>query len=215
MVNSVEARSRKRALVVGLLVTLAVTGGCDDGGSATPRAVTTSPIAGTPATSSPAPAVGPSYDATNLDLCRRTDLKPLAALSVRVARTDPKPPLARQGSSCLFEMRTADDHQANLLVEASSLTNAEEAGRLYRATQQVTAMTADGPVADIGEEAEGFLKRSDPGFKYTEYMLHARAANLVVKVWLAVGGDSYLPKEALAAKALTILKATFTAVPHA
>ncbi|MGC4864705.1 hypothetical protein ACLQ3B_04620 [Micromonospora sp. DT53] len=215
MVNTVEARSRKRALVVGLLVTLAVTGGCDDGGSATPRAVTTSPSAGTPATSSPAPAVGPSYDATNLDLCRRTDLTPLADLSVRVARTDPKPPLARQGSSCLFEMRTADDHQANLLVEASSLTSTEEAERLYTATQQVTGMTADGPVADVGEEAEGFLKRSDPGFKYTEYMLHARAANLVVKVWLAVGGDSYLPKEALAAKALTILKATFTAVPHA
>ncbi|WP_433458364.1 hypothetical protein [Micromonospora sp. CA-248212] len=215
MVNSVKARARKRALVVGLLVTLAVTGGCDDGGSATPRAVTTSPIAGTPATSSPAPAVGPTYDATNLDLCRRTDLTTLADLSVRVARTDPKPPLARQGSSCLFEMRTADDHQANLLVEASSLTSAEEAGRLYTATQQVTAMTADGPVAEVGEEAEGFVKRSDPGFKYTEYMVHARDANLVVKVWLAVGGDSYLPTKTLAAKALTILKATYTAVPHA
>ncbi|MGC4755589.1 hypothetical protein [Micromonospora trifolii] len=209
-----KARSRKRALVVGLLVTLAVTGGCDDGGPATPRAVTTSPIAGAPATSSPAPTVGPSYDATNLDLCRRTDLTPLADLSVKVARTDPKPPLARQGSSCLFEMRTADDHQANLLVEASSLTSAEEAGRLYTATQQVTGMTADGPVADVAEEAEGFVKRSDPGFKYTEYMIHARGANLVVKVWLAVGGDSYLPKEALAAKALAILKATYTAVPH-
>ncbi|MFG3640769.1 hypothetical protein ACGF3C_10950 [Micromonospora sp. NPDC047762] len=215
MVNSVEARSRRKALVVGLLVTLAATGGCDDGGSARPRAVTTSPIVGAPATSSPPPAVDSLYDATNLDLCRRTDLAPLADLSVKVARTDPKPPLARQGSSCLFAMRTADDHQANLLVEASSLTSAEEAGRLYTATQQVTAMTADGFLADVGEEAEGFVKRSDPGFKYTEYMVHARGANLVVKVWLAVGGDSYLSKQVLAAKALAILKATYTAVPHA
>ncbi|MEU7923262.1 hypothetical protein [Micromonospora zamorensis] len=154
------------------------------------------------------------YDATNLDLCRRTDLAPLADLSVKVARTDPKPPLGRPGSSCLFEMRTADDHQANLLVEASSLTSVEEAGRLYTATQQVTGMTADGPVPGLGEQAEAFVKRSDPGFKYTEYMVHARGANLVVKVWLAIGGGSYLPKEVLAAKALEILKATFTAVPH-
>ncbi|MEU5931124.1 hypothetical protein [Micromonospora sp. NPDC047187] len=109
------------------------------------------------------------YDATNLDLCRRTNFAPLADLSVRVTRTDPKLPLARQGSSCLFEMRTAGDHRANLLVEASSLTSAEEAGRLYTATQQVTGMTADGPAAGVGvgEQAEAFVKRSDPGFKYT------------------------------------------------
>ena len=195
-------------------MTFAAVGACD-GGAATPAARTTPSAVSAPATGSPAPAAGVSYDAANLDLCRDTDLTPLADLSLRVARTDPKPPLARQGSACLFEMRTADGHQANLRVEASSLTSAEEAGQLYRTTRQVTGMTPAGPVAGVGEEAEGFVKRSDPGFKYAEYLVHARSANLVVQVWLAVGGESYLPQDVLAVKALTILKATHAAVPRA
>lgn len=46
-------------------------------------------------------------------------------------------------------------------------------------------------------------------------MVHARTGNLVVKVWLAVGGDSFIPTATLADKSLTILKATQAAVPTA
>lgn len=44
-------------------------------------------------------------------------------------------------------------------------------------------------------------------------MVHSRTGNLVVKVWLAVGGDSYVPTSTLAEKSLDILAATRSAVP--
>ncbi|SCG38315.1 hypothetical protein GA0070614_0502 [Micromonospora coxensis] len=76
-------------------------------------------------------------------------------------------------------------------------------------------MAPAGPVTGVGEEAEAFTKQSTPGFKYAEYMVHSRTGNLVVKVWLAVGGDSFTPTATLAAKAVAILSATRSAVPVA
>ncbi|MBQ1019782.1 hypothetical protein KBX71_18195 [Micromonospora sp. D93] len=146
-------------------------------------------------------------------MCKRTDLRPLAELSLTVARTDPKPPLGQPGASCLFEMRTKDGHQANLRVEAATPASEQEARLLYRATAQVTVMTPAGVITGVGDEAEAFTRRSEPGFKYAEYMVRARTGNLVVKVWLAVGGASYAATETLASKALTLLKATQAAVP--
>ncbi|PYC65560.1 hypothetical protein C7C45_28230 [Micromonospora arborensis] len=146
-------------------------------------------------------------------MCKRTDLRPLADLSLTVARTDPTPPLGRPGVACLFELRTKDGHEANLRVEASTPVSAEEARLLYRSTGQVTVMTPVGVIAGVGDEAEAFTRRSEPGFKYAEYMVHARMGNLVVKVWLAVGGASYVATETLAPKALTVLRATQAAVP--
>lgn len=176
------------------------------------------PTAGSGTSSSVAPtaptaSAGPMYRAQDLELCKRTDLQPLEELSLTVARTDPKPPLGQPGAACLFEMRTKDGHQANLRVEASTPASEQEARLLYRATAQVTVMTPAGVITGVGDEAEAFTRRSEPGFKYAEYMVRARTANLVVKVWLAVGGASYTATETLASKALTLLKATQAAVP--
>ncbi|MCI4066102.1 hypothetical protein MRQ36_27565 [Micromonospora sp. R77] len=110
-------------------------------------------------------------------------------------------------------MRTAAGYQANLRVEASTPETVEDARRLYRATRDVTGMTPVGPVSGAGEEAEAFTKQSTPGFKYAEYMVHARAGNLVVKVWLAVGGTSYVSASMLAVKSLALLRAVQSAVP--
>ena len=142
-------------------------------------------------------------------------MKVVADLAPEVTREDPRPPLARPGAACLFEMRTKGGYQANLRVEASTLATADEARQLYRGTRRATGMTPAGAVPGLGEEAEAFTKRSSPGFKYAEYMVHARTGNLVVKVWLAVGGDSYVANSVLAEKSLTILRATQAAVPTA
>ncbi|MGC5033756.1 hypothetical protein [Micromonospora sp. DT229] len=194
-----------------VLVAVAALAGCD---AETPVAAPSAPAqtsAGVPS-ATPSPA-GPSYSAAELDLCRRTDLAPLADLALTVTRTDPKPPPGRPGAACLFEMRTRSGHEANLRVEASTPATAEEARLLYQGTREATGMTPAGPVAQVGEEAEAFTKRSTPGFRYAEYMVHSRTGNLVVKVWLAVGGEAYLPTATLASAALDILTATQSAVP--
>ncbi|WP_406106583.1 hypothetical protein [Micromonospora globbae] len=166
-----------------------------------------------PSGGGPAPADGPLYHADGLDLCGRTDLAVLADLGLTVTRTDPTPPAVRPGAACLFEMRTSKGYEANLRVEASTPGTVEEARRLYRGTGQATTMRRIGAVDGAGEEAEAFGKQSEPGFRYAEYMVHSRTGNLVVKVWLAVGGDSYVPTSTLAEKSLDILAATRSAVP--
>ncbi|MEV4481789.1 hypothetical protein [Micromonospora coxensis] len=206
-----SAPYRKPLLVVTLTAALALAG-CSSGESSvaapTPAATTASSA---PQASSSTGA--PSYDAAGLDLCARTDVGALADLGLTVRRTDARPPNGRPGAACLFEMRTKTGHEANLRVEASTPATADEAARLYRGTRQATGMAPVGPVADAGEEAEAFTKQSTPGFKYAEYMVHSRTGNLVVKVWLAVGGDSFTPTATLATKAIAILSATRSAVP--
>ncbi len=206
--------SLRRSGLAVALVAVAVLGGCDRTEELpvpTPPADASTPA---PAASSPA-APAPAYTAAGLDLCERTDLAPLADLRLTVTRSDPKPPAGRPGAACLFEMRTRDGYQANLLVEASTPATADVARQLYRGTREATGMTPAGPVTGVGEEAEAFTKQSTPGFRYAEYMVHARTGNLVVKVWLAVGGDSFVPAETLAGRSRTILEATRAAVPTA
>ncbi|MEV4826138.1 hypothetical protein [Micromonospora sp. NPDC049274] len=198
-------------LVVALVAVFA-TAACD-GASAPAGAPIAGPATSSVASTAPTASAGPLYRAQDLELCKRTDLRPLAELSLTVARTDPKPPLGQPGAACLFEMRTKDGHEATLRVEASTPASEQEARLLYRAKAQVTVMTPAGAVTGVGDEAEAFTRRSEPGFKYAEYMVHARTGNLVVKVWLAVGGVSYAATETLASKALTFLKATQAVVP--
>ncbi|SCL58363.1 hypothetical protein GA0070604_3816 [Micromonospora eburnea] len=142
-------------------------------------------------------------------------MEALADLELTVRRTDPSPPAGRPAAACLFEMRTKTGYEANLRVEASTPETVEEARQLYRGTRGATGMNPAGAVTGVGEEAEAFTKQSTPGFKYAEYMVHARTGNLVVKVWLAVGGESYVPTSTLAAKALAVVRATQSAVPTA
>lgn len=191
--------------MLGVLLAL---GGCTDGerseGSVQPA---------TPA--SPAASTADLYAAADLDLCAKTDRAPLADLKLTVRGTDPKPPPSAPGSACLFEMRTADGHEASLRVEAATPSSADQARQLYQATADVSGMSRDAAVTGLGEQAEGFAKQSDPGFKYAEYLIHAQTGNLVVKVWLAVGGDSYVPKRTLAAAVREIAGATLQLVPKA
>jgi hypothetical protein len=190
--------------------------GCSDGPDDPLTAPTAAATSAGPAASATTPGgLARRYDATHLDLCARTDRAPLAGLSLKLSRSEPRPPRSAPGAACLFDLRTTDGHEASLLVEASTLGSAEEAGRLYRATADVTGMTADGAIAGVGEEAEGFAKESDPGFKNSEYLVHARTGNLVVKVWLAVGGKAFTPKQRLADAVLPILKATLAVIPEA
>ena len=78
-------------------------------------------------------------------------------------------------------------------------------------------MVSDAAVSGVGDQAEGFAIQTEPkpGFKYGEYRIQARKANLVLDVWLAVGGSTFVPKETLAAKVLTILKNTLATVDEA
>ncbi|MDH6465754.1 hypothetical protein M2302_005956 [Micromonospora sp. A200] len=200
--------------LLAALVVFAVSG-CDVGADPPTAAPSAEAQVSTGVPSASTSARRLSYTAVNVDLCARTDLGPLADLGVTVTRTDPKPPAGRPGAACLFEMRTKAGYQANLRVEASTPASEGEARLLYRGTRQATGMTSVGAVANVGEEAEAFTKRSEPGFRYAEYMVHARSGNLVVKVWLAVGAASYTPTQTLAGKSLTFLKATQASVPTA
>ncbi|MER6589655.1 hypothetical protein [Micromonospora chalcea] len=204
---------RLSAVAAAVLLAAAVAS-CDNADG--PIAAPTPPSASaTGVAAGPTAPADPAYTADGLDLCARKDVKVVADLAPEVTREDPRPPLARPGAACLFEMRTKAGYQANLRVEASALATADEARQLYRGTRRATGMTPAGAVPGVGEEAEAFTKRSSPGFKYAEYMVHARTGNLVVKVWLAVGGESYVANSVLAEKSLIILRATQAAVPTA
>jgi hypothetical protein len=160
-------------------------------------------------------ATGPTYDATGLDVCAKADVGQLTDLSLTVERSDSKAPTSAPGAACLFELRGPDGRKATLLVEASTLTSPQDAEKLFRATRNVTVMTFDGEVKGIGDQAEGFAKESQSGSKNSEYLVHARSGNLVVKVWLTVGGNDFTPKATLATKAQAILKAALASVPKA
>lgn len=204
------------ARVVGTAVLLAVVSVSACTGTNAPRgapsAVVDSPAATVSGTAGPVP---PRYRADDLDLCRRVNLDPLAELKVTVQRRDPTPPPSGPGAACLFEMRTAGGQPASLRVAVETPATAAEAAAVYRATGRVTVMRPEGPVEGIGEQAEAYSRESEPGFKYAEYLIQARTGNLVVEVWLAVGGTAFTPKARLATAARAVLVATMAQVPRA
>jgi hypothetical protein len=209
--------SYRRSAVAGLGVlagALAVAG-CSGGAVQPPAAPTSgSPVTVPTSTTSAAASAGPAYNATGLDLCAKTDTAQLSGLSLTVDRADAKAPTSGPGAACLFNLRTADGHKASLLVEASTPPSTQDAERLFRSKAAVTVMTSEGAVTGLGDEAEAFSKESQPGFKYSEYLVHARSGNLVVKVWLAVGGNEFTPKATLAARSQAIAKTALAAVPR-
>jgi hypothetical protein len=187
-----------------------VAAGCSDSGPDKPAgAATTNPEPTVPATT--AQATG--YRAAELDLCKKTDLKPLAGLDLTVSATDPKPPPSAPGAACLFTMKTKDGHEAGLRVEASTPESVEKATQLYHTTSAITDMKQAGPVSGLGEEAEAYTKQADQGYKDSEYLVHARQENLVIKVWLSVGGDRYASKQSLEGPSKDIAAATIALVP--
>ncbi|RZT77907.1 hypothetical protein EV382_1082 [Micromonospora violae] len=76
-------------------------------------------------------------------------------------------------------------------------------------------MRRAGDLEGIGDEAEAYTRQSQPGFKYAEYMAQARDDNLVVQVWLAVGGDEFVSTELLARETVRALRRTLALVPTA
>ncbi|WP_247669655.1 hypothetical protein [Micromonospora sp. H61] len=112
-------------------------------------------------------------------------------------------------------METADGHEANFRVEASTPASAEEAVQLYGTARQGASMRREGGLEGIGDEAEAYTRQSQPGFKYAEHMAQARENNLVVQVWLAVGGDEFVPTKLLAQATVKALRRTLALVPTA
>jgi len=161
---------------------------------------------------------GPSalrYNASSFDLCARTDRRPLADLALTVEQTNDRPTLTPDpGAACLFEMRTPDGYMANLLVRAATPASIEEAEGLFRSTRRVTAMDFAGAVTGLGDEAEAYSKESEPGFKYSEYKVSVRSGNLVLDVWLAVGGVAFTPVATLAERSQAIARTVLTQIPR-
>lgn len=206
--------SRSVLTAAGSVLVLVLAGACDSRSDA-PAGAPTVATEATENAPEPAPSEPPKYNAVGLDICARTDLSPLDGLSLTLAERLPKTPTSGPGAACLFEMRSRDGHPASLLVEATTLASVGEAERLYQTTQQVSSMTFDGELAGVADEAQAFIEESEPGFKYSEYMVRARSENLVVKVWLAVGGKEFTAKSDLAPRALAVLKSTLALVPEA
>lgn len=195
---------------VGILVLVLSLGACTSEKPA-PQ-VTATPIAS--ATSNAPAAVKYRYQPSTVDLCK-TDLTPLAELKLAPKKTDSTLPLAGPGEACLFEMTTPSGHIASLRVEAVALTSSEDAQRLYKTQHDTTRMKPDGGISGLGDEAEGFTLETEPGFKYSEYRVHARQDNLVLEVWVAVGGNAFTPKQILAAIAQAVTRTTLATVSAA
>jgi hypothetical protein len=177
-------------------IALGLVAGCSGGSKpkppapATPRSVATSALAS---------ASTGVYEATELNLCDAVDLTPLKGLGLTALKTDPKPPPSAPGAACLFTMTTKTGHAASLRVEASTPESAEQARLLYQSTSSVTDLVDEGPVSDLGEQAGGYSGQSTAsGEKTTEYLVHARTGNLVVKTFLTVGGNDYASTQSLA-----------------
>jgi hypothetical protein len=195
----------------GLVVLAALTvAGCTQ----EPPSPTPTPAASTAPEASASPA-GPTYKASTLDLCAKTDLAPLADLSLKLEGKDDSPPNGGPGAACFFKFKTAGGHLASLRVEAMAVSSAEEAEKAFKSQQNVSVMKSDGPVSGLGDQAEGRTLDSEPGFKQSEYMIHGRVGNLTFKAWLSVGGNAFTPKTTLAPKVNTIAKALLTTASSA
>jgi hypothetical protein len=180
-------------------------------------ACTSSPPS-TPSTSAPtsappgsAAAAAPSYRyQPGVNLCEKTDVGVVAPLNLTVKSKSGTPPQAGPGEACLIEATSPSGRPASLRVEAVVLPNADTAKQLYKTQHETTRMQPDGAISGLGDEAEGLTLQTDPGFKYAEYRVHLRRDNLVIEVWLAVGGDDFVPKATLQAMARTVAAATLS-----
>jgi hypothetical protein len=177
---------------------------------------TTAPTA-SPATNASSPPVAPRYryHEGTINLCEKSDLGPIAPLRLTVKSKSPAPPAAGPGEACLFEATSPSGKTSSLRVEAVVLAGAEDARRLYKAQRTVTRMLPDAPITALGDEAEGFTLQTTPGFSYAEYRVHLRQDNLVIEVWLAVGGNDFVPKATLQPMAQAVAAATLSTVDGA
>ncbi|NUT31843.1 MAG: hypothetical protein HOV79_02100 [Hamadaea sp.] len=175
-------------------------------------------------TNSPAPATSPSaaasptqaavaYKYVDLDLCEMTDVAPLSSLKLTLKSKKRSVPLGYtkgQAESCLREFTTADGHVARLTVEAIPAKSTDAAEAVYAAAAQ--GMQVDGPVTGAWEQGEAATLNTTEGSKQAQYLIHVRTGNLHLKVWLAVGGDSYVAKDKLAGPAKAFTDAAYKTV---
>jgi hypothetical protein len=170
---------------------------------------------GSPAASSTGPAARYRYQEGTVNLCEKTDLAPIAPVKLTVKTKSPAPPQAGPGEACLFDGTSPSAKPASLRVEAVVVADAAQAQQLYKAQLHTTRMQPDGPIGGLGDEAEGLALETTPGFKYSEYRIHLRRDNLVIEVWLAVGGDEFVPKATLQPMVLSVAAATLSTVDTA
>ncbi len=200
--------TKRFGLVVLALLTVA---GCD---RASPSP-TPSPTPTTASAAAPSPA-GSTFQASTLDLCAKTDLAPLADLALKLDDKDSSPPNGGPGEACLFTFKTADGHLASLRVEAMALSSVEEAAKNFTSVQRMGEMKSDGPVSDLGDQAQArTLDSSYPDLKESQYKIHGRSGNLTFQVWVSVRGSAFTPKDKLAPKVHTIAQALLAMVTSA
>jgi hypothetical protein len=208
-------RAALTAVVVSGLV-MAFATGCGHGSPGPPPTVASGPPSAL-VTPTPTATAGPRFDASGLDLCKRTDTTPLESLSLAVESTDDLGP----GTPCMFQLRPRE-RQGILIVRAITPPSADQAKRDYQSTQSDIAINypPDGALTGVGEEAEGFTSQGElPSGseypKYSNYVIIARLGNLVVQVTLGVGDKAFTPKPKLVAVARAITQGTIRLVPKA
>ncbi|WP_117208605.1 hypothetical protein [Allorhizocola rhizosphaerae] len=196
----------KLRVIIALFVLITASACTEETPASTPPS--TGPGAGPTATGGPAQA----YRSKPLDLCQRTDLAPLTELSLKVESTNPEPPPSGPGSACLWKMKSASGHMASLRVEAVTQGSVDAAQAAFKGQQDVSAMRGDGDIPGLGDQAEGRTQDSEPGFKQSEYMIHMRAGNMTLKVWISVGGNAFTPKDSLKDKMIKLMRTTLATV---
>jgi hypothetical protein len=214
-------RMRLGVGVAALAGTLVV-GGCTPGVDPSPRhSAVSSPAASSPSPSASPP--GPMYSVAGLDLCKVTDRTPLDDLALHIVKTDNSQPPGFD-VKCLLEMRNRSDYPAWLTVMATAQASPAEAVKEFKAIRSMnSSMTFVGEVDGVGDQAIEYTRNKEypadkqdgtPAYKLSDCLLVISVGNLVMEVFLQLGGVAFTPITGLAPRALAIAKATITRVPR-
>jgi hypothetical protein len=158
---------------------------------------------------------GPLFAAAGLALCERTDLAPLAGLSLRVRESWQEPAAAAPGTRCRYTLATPDGHRGAVVhVSAVTPATAGQAVQIHDATAAATSLPLVGPVA-VGQQATAFARAGGWTVQVSQYLICARSGNLVVTVWLKVFGRQPTPVADLAEAVRALTAATLAVVPPA
>lgn len=173
--------------------------------------------------SEPAPAateVGSLYSAAGFNACATIDLRPLSAWRLQTKKSfRPSLPLAPSGSistACLVENTDAPYLGIpSLLVNVTTSPSMRDAAEYHRLTAFGLRPDFDAP--DVGQESVASFSHGldAAGIDFWRYEWIVQVANLVVTVRLGQLKPQLTPppKATVAAKTLTVLRATLAAVP--
>jgi hypothetical protein len=200
------SRSRRAAVVSVAVLAALIAVGCDNGDP-----IAAAPTEARPTVSPPPSRTLPVYDASGVDLCTKTDLAPIADLSLTVETRRPDHPLGAPGAFCGFIMHNRADHPALLIIHVSTPETDEEARQTFDVA--LRGMYVDGPVTGLGMEAEGRLAwKVFRDFTQAEYKISAIDHNLVIEVVLSLGERGYHSYPDLKRRTIAFVKSKKTLV---